>query len=346
LNAKTKCIVSGVLGLGLLGWAAGCQPASPPANIAVPANPSMQSYRYPADYPKPLPDQNVPAEPPTPAFNDVPLVDQRLPEEAWFVSTYNQVGRPKIALFINRTLDGDLVAGRDVAVASTDTVHKSTGSVEFSQSQHSGSSGYYDRQHQGTAESFKSNGPAEYHETTTTWLHPGQYDDAQLQALDYAEMESLMTDWLHCNGQITLISPSFLRSRLNDQQVKDLQSGKPNAMTDVGQATAADVLVQIQAHPTRRDGQLAILLIAEAVNVRGGESIGHASVEMPTPVDRYKMNDFTRFLTRKLMHEMAGSWTGAPAAAPANSAPAAVPLAPLAAPSTAVPPMPIPATLP
>ena len=157
-------------------------------------------------------------------------------------------------------------------------------------------------------------GPPEYHETTTTWLHPGQYDEAELQTLDYAEMESLMTDWLHCNGQVTIIAPDALRSRLSEQQVKDLQAGKPAGAADVGQVTQADILVQLQAHPTRRQGQLAILLIAEAVNVRGGESIAHASVEMPMPIDRYKMNNYTRFLARKLMHEMVGSWMSMPAA--------------------------------
>jgi hypothetical protein len=272
------------------------------------------------------------AQTPMPSFDDPPLVDQRLPEESWFVQAYNHVGRPRIAVFVNRTLQGDVQGSQPVAVSSTDTVRSSTGGVDFSQSQGSRSAQPYQRQSQGSSQSFKTTGPAEYHETTTTWLRPGQYDEADLQALDYAEMESLLTDWLHANGQVTLIAPDFLRSHLSDQQVKDLQSGKPEGLAGVAQASQADVLVQIQAHPTRREGQLAVLLMAEAVNVRGGESIAHASVEMPTPIDRYKLNNYTRYLSRLLVHRMIGTWTGAPAeatpAAPATPGAAVTPSTP------------------
>ena len=139
----------------------GCQPASPPANIAVPANPSLQTYGYPADYPKPLPDQRSEAEPPAPAFNDPPLVDLRLPEESWFVKSYNDVGPAqdrgvRESHPARRSDRGDMMC----AINSTDTVRRSTGSVEVSQSQHSGSSDYYGGQRQGSSQSFKSNGPA------------------------------------------------------------------------------------------------------------------------------------------------------------------------------------------
>lgn len=353
MKNQMKWVGTGLFGLAIAGMGISCTQTSPPANIAVPANPTGPAYGYPADYPKPMPDQSASAQPPAPAFDDPPLVDQRLPEEAWFISSYNKVGRPKIAVFVNRTLDGNVVAGQSVPVSSTDTIRRSTGGVEFSQSQHSGSSDYYSRQHQGTSESFKSNGPAEYHETNTTFLRPGQYDEADLQALDYSEIESQMTDWLHASGQVTLISPDFIRSKLSDSQVKDLQSGKANGLNDLGQATQADVLVQTQAHPTRREGQLVVLLIAEAVNVRGGESLAQASVEMPTPIDRYKLNNYTRFLARKLMHDMVGTWNGTPAAgqpaaspepaSPPPSAPVPAPVVPAQAP---MPASTVPTTLP
>src|SRR5208282_11580 len=139
----------------------------------------------------------------------------------------------------------------------------STGGVEVKNKQGSGYADPYGNSGQYSSNSFKSNGSAEYHESTTTYLQPGQYDDADLQALDYSEMESLLTDWLSCGGKVTLISPSLIRSHMSDQQVKDLQAGKAEGLHDLAETTGADVLIQIQAHPTRREGQLVVLLVAE-----------------------------------------------------------------------------------
>jgi len=320
-----------IAGLGVCALIlAGCQApaAPPPQNVPVQNPPPGLPAVYPADVAKPMPEPT--AEPPPPEFNDVPLVDQRLPEEAWFVNIYNHVGRPRIAVFVNRTLDGSLVGGGDMPVSTTETVRRSTGGVEVQHSEGGGSSDLYHSEHQHQSESFKSTGPAEYHETTTVYLHPGQYDEAALQALDYTEIESLLSDWLHSGGQVTLISPGFIRSHLTDQQVQDVQAGKASGLDAVVGAAQPDVFIQVQAHPTKRQDQLVVLLIAEAINIRGGESLAHASVEMPTPVDRIELNNYTRFLARKLMHEMGGTWSSAPPPAPPG-APAAPPTAPPAA---------------
>jgi hypothetical protein len=333
--------------------AGGCNTTPPPVNVAVPLQPAQPTTYYPADYPKPLPDQTAEAVPP-PSFDDQPLVDQRLPEEAWFVSTYNRVGRPRIAVFVNRTLDGALVGNPDVAISTVDTERRSTGAVDVQHTQSGGYAGPYGSSSSGSSDSFKSPGAAEYHETTSTYLHPGQYDAASLQALDYQEMESLLTDWFHASGQVTLISPGFLRSRLSPQQLSDVESGQAAGLSDIAQATGADVLVQVQAHPVSRQGQLVVLLVAQAVNIKGGEALADASVEMPTPIDRYALNNFTRFLTRKLMHGMIDTWTGSPppnptaavqtpAPAPAAESAAPAPTTPAPAPAAAPPTAPAPA---
>ena len=49
------------------------------------------------------------------------------------------------------------------------------------------------------------------------------------------------------------------------------------------------MLVQIQAHPTRQTEQgLGIRVIASAMNIKGGESIGRSVVDIPPPLDKPK----------------------------------------------------------
>jgi hypothetical protein len=264
---------------------------------------------YPVGAIKPMPQQDV--EPPPPAFNDPPLVDQPLPEESWFVGTYNHVGRPRIAVFVNRGLDGSLIGESGQPVITENTVQGSTGSVNVQSSDSSGYYGYWYANHARSNEQFSSTGPAEYHESTTIYLQPGQYDDASMAALDYQEMESLLADWISSNGQVTIVSPDFIRSHMSDQDVQALQAGKASGLDALSKNTNADVLIQITAHPVRRQDQVVVLLVAEAINVRGGESLAHASVEMPTPVDRYQLNNYTRFLARKIIHGMTNTWEAA-----------------------------------
>jgi len=137
---------------------------------------------------------------------------------------------------------------------------------------------------------------------------------------------------------VTLLSPSFIRSRLDAPQVQELQSGKPQGLNDLNHATQADVLIQFQAHPVRRQGNLVVLLVGEAVNIRGGESLSHASVEMPTPIDRYALNNYTRFLARKLIHGMEQTWQSAPPPDAVEGGPPPAELAPQSAPPAATRP--------
>ena len=92
--------------------------------------------------------------------------------------------------------------------------------------------------------------------------------------------------------------------------MKDLQEGRPRAMGEVARQLDADVLVQLQARPTRQTPRgLEIRVVGEAINVgRGGQSIGRAVVEVPPPLDKPQLNKYTRFLARKLMDGMTASW--------------------------------------
>jgi hypothetical protein len=77
----------------------------------------------------------------------------------------------------------------------------------------------------------------------------------------------------------------------------------------------ADVLIQVQARPTRQTRYgLEVRLIAEALNTRGGQSIGRAVVDIPPPLEKTTINKYTRFVARKLMDDMTGTWNNAPVA--------------------------------
>src|SRR5262245_3766180 len=88
----------------------GCRDNSPPPQrVPVPAQDRNERAAVKQrDEVKPLPpppsqQQQADILPP---FDDVPLVSQRPPEQRAFVDSYRAVGSPRMALLVNRTLDG------------------------------------------------------------------------------------------------------------------------------------------------------------------------------------------------------------------------------------------------
>jgi hypothetical protein len=280
---------------------AGCHdPTHPPPRVVVPG----EDYRQPltrADDVKPMPP--IPPGPgeatnyPQP-YNDEPLLVQRPPEQRAFADAYNRVGHPRIAIFVNRTLNGQVVPVID---------NRPLGEVE---------------QHP-----LNTNGPVVVEQQTTTngrtqtqFTQPGQYDEASAKTLDYEAMENILTDWLAANGQVTVVSPTLARARLTKDQIAKLEAGEALVLSDISQRLDADIFVQVQAHPTRQSYGPAVRLVAEAINVRGGQSLGRAVVDVPPPLDKNQLNKYTRFMARKLMDDMTGAWLSAP---PPRAAPAA-----------------------
>jgi hypothetical protein len=228
--------------------------------VAVPqaddrANPQLHQ----ANVFKPLPQEGEQAQLPPPPFNDPPLISEPPPEQAPFLDAYNRVGKPRITLFVNRTLEGKIIP-------------------------------------------VKSGGANDY-------LKPGQYDEASDAALDYEAIENTLTDILDADGQVTMISPSVARQKLSDEQVKDLQNGRPQVLSEVAEELNADILIQIQIHPTKqtRNG-LEVRLVAEAINTKGGVSLARAIVDIPPPLDKPEINKYSRWVARKLMDGMTASW--------------------------------------
>ena len=55
-------------------------------------------------------------------------------------------------------------------------------------------------------------------------LEPGQHDELQARNIDYNLIETLMTDWMSADNQVTLVSSAMARRKLSNQQMKDLRA--------------------------------------------------------------------------------------------------------------------------
>lgn len=301
----TAAVTAGSMMMGMTG----CRDNSPPPpRVPVPSAGNSDAVR------ERNPQRPLNQEPPDPnagrLYQDVPLVNERPPEQRAFVEAYNRVGRPRIVLFVNRTLEGQIIpVNPDEPVASVEHRRRSTTGVSVERGEEYHEEGPYGGRHYERHNDYNSTGPGEYSERTDIYLHPGEYDEAMAKSLDYEAMENIMTDWIASNGQVMVISPMMARQRLTDQQVKDLQSGRPQVLAELAQQLNTDILIQVQAHPTRQTRQgLEIRVIAEAINVRGGQSIGRAVVDFLPPLEKTTLNKYTRYLARKLMDDMTGTW--------------------------------------
>jgi hypothetical protein len=240
----------------------------------VPGRGNPDAHRTEYDRPKPLPDQrqyHEDAGPPLPPFDDVPLVSQRTPEQGHFEQAYRGVGKPRITVFVNRTLEGEIVPSDEYR-----------------------------------------NGRVEYRETTRAYLHRGEYDEVKARVIDYEAMENILTDFLACQGSVEIMSPTMARQKLTDDQIKDLQSGKPRVLREIAQQLDCDILVQVAAKPTRQtEHGLEVRLVGEAMNIKGGQQIGRAVVDIPSPLEKTTLNKYTRYIARKLMTDMTQAWSAA-----------------------------------
>lgn len=248
---------------------------------------------------------------PPPAFDDAPLVTQAPPEQPMYVDAYDRVGQPRIAVFVNRTVEGEIIAAeRRRTLVGVERTQESTGAVDIESSDRR--DGPWDRSST-SSDRFKTNGPARVTERAEVYLEPGQYDEVQAKAIDYQAIELALSDTLAANGRVTLVSPMMARQRLSDDEVKELQAGRPKALREVAEKLDADVLIQVQARPTKQTSEgLGVRILVEAINTRGGESIARSFVDVPPPLDKQKINNYTRFLARKTMYELAGTWSMPP----------------------------------
>ncbi len=303
--------------VGVMSVAAGigCQnPSSPPPpRVEVPRERGPVRERE-MTKPLPEPDDYESAAVIRPPFDDGPLVVQQTPEQRAYVAAYQRVGRPKIAVFVNRTLEGKMIpVNEDRGVIGVERVRRGTGAVDVeSRDVRTGDGFYRDRDDRESVDRFSTKGPAELRESVEVYVPPGQYDEVKANEIDYEAVELVLTDWLSADGRVEIISPIMTRQRLTDQQAKDLQEGRPRVLGEIARELDTDILVQVMAKPTRqaRWNDVGVRVLAEAVNIKGGQSISRAFVDVPPPLTKTRINKYTRFLARKLMDGMIGSWEG------------------------------------
>lgn len=292
----------------------GCRDNSP--EVARVPPPAIGRETYARDYEprKPLPPQEEGPGGPGP-FVDEPLVVDIPPEAKAYIEVYRQVGKPRIVVFVNRGFDGQILPVTDPGPDRvTERVKKATTGVTVETRDYEHSANHRGEKSRDTTDRFESKGPGEYRETTEVYLKHGQYDEVTARAIDYEMMELLLSDWMSADNQVTIISPRTARRKLTEQQAKDLEEGKPAAMTELAKALDVDILIQVQAKPTKQSFEgLQVRVIAEAINIKGGESLARATVDVMPPLDKVQTNKYTRFLARKLMDGMTGSWAPAPA---------------------------------
>ena len=266
---------------------------------------------------KPLPD-SARRDPSEYAPRDRPLNDAPPPEAGPFVAAYNAVGKPKMVVFVNRTLEGTVVpTSQERIVSGKRRVIESDGPVDVNRTQQRESyddgGNYYGGRSRGSTatggERFSSSGPARYEDRTETYLPAGQYDEIAAKRIDYAGLENALADALGVRGEVTVMSPSVVRGRLSKEEVQALQDGRPDVLEGLKQRLGADVLVQVQARPTAQTNRgLSLALVAEALNTAGGESIGRANASFDGPMSPVRLDEVSRYLARRLMEDMTGAW--------------------------------------
>ena len=102
ITALSVALVTGALTLAGSTGCGGRDP-DPEPRSRIPERPIPVPIReYEED--KPLPERARGGQVPPPPYDDVPLVNQRVPESRAFVDAYDAVGRPRIMVFVNRTL--------------------------------------------------------------------------------------------------------------------------------------------------------------------------------------------------------------------------------------------------
>ena len=328
MNAPTKIAV--LLALATLGATlAGCRSNRPLEPTPVPRAGGDYGRVQRSDPIKPLPD-SARRDPADFAPRDRPLYDAPPPEAGPFVSAYNAVGRPKVVVFVNRTLEGTVVpTSQERVLSGQRRVVQSDGPIDASRTQRRDSydenGNYYGGRNRGSTatgeERFSSSGPARFEDRTETYLPAGQYDEIAAKRIDYSGLENALADALGVRGEVTVLSPSVVRGRLSKEEVQALQEGRPDVLDGLRERLGADVLVQVQARPTAQtDRGLSLALVAEAMNTRGGESIGRANASFDGPMSPVRLDELSRYLARRLMDDMTGAWL-TPAGPPPTTQP-------------------------
>ena len=239
-----------------------------------------------------------------------------------FVAIYAK-HNARMMIFVNRTLKGDPIptaqlqeisrvertqsATGAVAVTNTNTV---TGSGQSASSGFGGSSASTNNINRNTSSSFTSGGPAQYSASTSVMTAP---DTFGLTGADYQAVEMSITQYFNNSGKVDVRDSEAARAKLDREQVLRIENGDSAANRLLATEHLADVIVHITASPTTQSAYgRAVRLNAKAVGTTDGRLLGVCSLDLPLPLTRPIINDFTRHMTEELMKQMAIKWAVGP----------------------------------
>lgn len=310
----TLAVPAGVVAaLGL----AGCNQREPVERTPVPSPDNPDARRVEHDPIRPLPVDAY-EEPMGMYPQDPPILEVPPPEAGPFVQAYNAVGRPKIVVFVNRTLEGAVMPTTEERILSgRREIIEADGSVDIQQRETSGGvrerggyrGGSYSENRTDREGSFTTTGPARVERRTEVYLPPGEYDEIWAKRVDYAALENALADALAVRGEVSVLSPRLVRQRLSAEEVAALEAGRPAVLEDLAERLGADVLVHVQALPTAQtDRGLDLRIVAEALNTMDAASVGRANADFHPPMSAARLDAVSRYLARRLMDDMTGAW--------------------------------------
>jgi hypothetical protein len=273
---------------------AGCQQsAPPPPRVSVP--PVGQGAVVLPPEPRPLPaDAFDLAGEPGPTMEAPQIYRQQLRQEPAYVTAHGAVGNPRLAVYVNRSFDGRVIPAelprwRQGTTYTADVTLTRRGA-----------------RIDGTR--FEPIDPAD--RRPEAGVHDPRRDELGNRALDFAAVETILTDLLSAGNKVPLMSPSATRSRLSPAALQRLESGEATALGEVAERLGADVLIHVAARPSQQnfDGP-SVRLVAEAIDTATGLSVGRAVVDVPPPLDKQMINRYAGYVAAKLMDDLTTAWT-------------------------------------
>jgi hypothetical protein len=122
-------------------------------------------------------------------------------------------------------------------------------------------------------------------------------------------IEASIVQYFDNSGKVRVQDSESARAKLTREQVLRLENGDPAANTLLATELQADVLIRVTAKPTlQSSGGPAIRLLAKAVSTTDARNLGTATVDMPLPMSKPNINEYTRYLSGQLMGQMALKW--------------------------------------
>ncbi len=247
--------------------------------------------------------------------------------EIKYVNAYLQRRMPRMMVFVNRTITGEILPKEGLEeLIRVEEKQSATGAVKVasdkSQSTNSNSasaaagwpgsaaSASNTVTQKNDKNSFESSGPAEYSRTTSVKVAPDKLDENGARREDYDMIELSLVDYMDAGGKVNVLDSEAARAKLDREKILRIENSDPAAIRLLNTELQTDILIQVKASPTKQSqwGDKAVRLNAKAVSVTDGRYMGAVFVDMPLPMTKTNINVFTRYLAGKMMDQLTKKW--------------------------------------